>query len=315
MSFPEHRTGAPPPLVSVVMPARNRAASIARAIDSVLAQTYRNFELIVIDDGSTDSTREIAASYGSRLKLIHNPGRGVYAARNAAVAEAKGELIAFADSDDAWLPDRLAAQIPLLARPEVGLVFADTIHVAEAVKGAKPTGITSFRASPPRRGRVADALAWRNFVPTTTVLVRRSCLEEIGGFPTSARLSADYLAWFRIALRHELDFVDSPLCIYTFNPNSISFDLGRAVAARIALFSEALASESDPRARALIRRLLFNLSLHLGLAALRGRAPTTRRPFGLAARTARAAAGFKGLPWGAAFIGHQLWLRTYRMLH
>jgi glycosyltransferase involved in cell wall biosynthesis len=295
------------------MAVRDRESCVARAIGSVLAQTYPAVELIVVDDGSTDGTRAVVASFGDRLRLVAQPAAGPYAARDRGVAEARGDLIALIDSDDAWRPERLAAQVPLMSRPEVGLVFGDAVHVAAPRDDAPRTGHSSFALAPPRRGRVAGRFAWCNFVPTSTVLVRRACLEEIGGFG-GAPLSADYLAWFRISLRHELDYVDAPLADYTVHGEGISFDLGRSLAARIDLFSAELERTADPIARRLIRRLLFNLSLHLALAVPRGRAKSVPAPLALAWRTAGRAAGRKTAPWVAAFAANQLRMRARRLL-
>src|SRR5688500_13719818 len=118
-----------PPLVSVILPVYNRAGSVARTIESVLAQTHRPLELIVIDDGSTDGTREVLDRYASRMTLIEQQHGGAYVARNLALRHARGELVAFIDSDDAWLPERLAKQVPLFDREEVGLVFGDAVVV------------------------------------------------------------------------------------------------------------------------------------------------------------------------------------------
>jgi glycosyltransferase involved in cell wall biosynthesis len=299
-------------LVSVILPVRDREGSVRRAIESVLSQTYRPIELIVVDDGSTDGTRAEIERFGSDVRLIAQEGAGAYAARNRGLREARGELIAFMDSDDAWLPGKLAAQVPLMRRPQVGLVFGDTVHVSEAREGAPRTGSTSFGTSPAKRGRVAGLFAWRNFVPTCTVLVRRRCLEEQGGFSEAGTLSADYLAWFRIALRHELDYVDGPLAEYTVHPAGISFDLGKSLAARIALFSAELEEARDETTRRLLRRLLFNLSLHLAAAAIRGRAGSIEHPFRLAWRTARVA-GRRATFWAAAFAVSQTALRTRRI--
>ena len=299
----------PDPLVSVILPVYNREASIERAVGSVLAQTYRPFELIVVDDGSTDGTRRILERFGSSITVISQANSGAYGARNAGLRHARGELIAFADSDDAWLPHRLSSQVPLLRRPEVGLVFADTIHVTAARADAAPTGRTSFQVAPPRRGRVAGHFAWCNFVPTCTVLARRRCLDEIGGFPESSAVSADYLTWFRIALRHELDFVNEPLVEYTVHAHGISYDLGRAIEARITLFSAELEQTHDPR----VRRLLFNLAMSLALAALRGRARTVDHPLRLAWRTALMTARSQAALWAAAFALYQMRVRTRRL--
>jgi len=303
------------PLVSVILPVRNAEASIVRAIESVLAQTYRQFELIVVDDGSTDGTRRVVEGVARdrvrlRVRLIEQPHRGVYAARNFGARHARGELIAFIDSDDAWLPDRLSSQVPLLQREEVGLVFGDAIHLDEQGRRSK---LSCFRVAPPRRGRAASAMVRCNFVPTITVLVRRRCLEEIGGFAETLPLSADYLAWFRVALRHEIDYVDRPVAHYTVRGGSLSADLGRAVEARILLFSDHLNRTTNAGERVLLRRLLFNLSLQLALAAIRGRARNTERPLRLAWRTATSVAGLQAAPWTAAFALHQLSVRGRRL--
>jgi glycosyltransferase involved in cell wall biosynthesis len=302
------------PFVSVILAVHNRESCVARAIESVLSQTYRNVELIVVDDGSTDRTAQVAQRYGKRVRLLHQPHAGAYAARNLGLEHAGGELIAFIDSDDAWLPHRLSSQVPLMRRRQVGLVFGDTIHVTAPRDGAPRTGRTSFQVSPPSRGRVGGRFSWANFVPTCTVLVRRSCLEEIGGFSRSSLISCDYLAWYRIAQTHELDHVDEPVSEYTVHAQGISFDLGRSLAARIRLFSGELERASDDRSRRTLRRLLFNLSLHLGLAVPRGRATSVAHPLRLAWKTAWRAAGFRAGAWGTMFALHLLAARARRLL-
>jgi glycosyltransferase involved in cell wall biosynthesis len=300
------------PLVSVILAVRNRAHCVGRAIASVLAQDYAPLELIVVDDGSTDGTVDVVRSFGWRVRLITRPATGAYAARNAGMRAARGALIAFVDSDDAWLPDKLARQVPLM-RGEVALVYGDTIHVTEPRAGAPRNGGTSFGASPPHRGRAAGAFAWCNFVPTCTVLVRRSVLEAAGGFSETQPVSADYLAWFRVALRGGLDFVDAPVAEYTVHADGISADLGRSVAARLALFQAELTAAADPRTRNLLRRLVFNLSLSLALAALRGRAGSVAHPLRTAWRAASRSAGLLAAAWAAAFAARQARLRARRI--
>ncbi|HEX3579222.1 MAG TPA: glycosyltransferase, partial [Thermoanaerobaculia bacterium] len=293
----------------VVLPVYNREHAVTRAIRSVLAQTWTPLELIVIDDGSTDGTRDVLDSFGSRITIIEQPHAGAYVARNRGLRHSRGELIAFIDSDDVWLPDRLAAQIPLMQRAEVGLVFGDVVHVRP---GHDRRHVTSFQVAPPRRGRMAAQFAWCNFVPTSTVLVRRSCIEEAGGFAEDIPLSCDYLMWFRIALRHELDFVDRVVAEYALSDDSMSADLGRSIEARIQLFSGELARTSDPAARKILKRLLFNLSWSLALAAMRNRTRNVHRPFSRALSTAAPAAGLETGWWTATFAMNQIRIRRRR---
>ncbi|HEX6159423.1 MAG TPA: glycosyltransferase [Thermoanaerobaculia bacterium] len=299
------------PLISVILPVRDRAWCVARAIESVLAQTYRPFELIVIDDGSTDGTREVVASFGSAVQFLTQDHKGVYAARNEAIRHAKGELIAFIDSDDAWYPDKLALQVPLFARQEVGVVYGDTRHVT---REGQPLGRSSFDLAPPRRGHCAKGFASSVFVPMITAVVRRSCLDEIGGFPESHQLSTDMLVWFRVALRHELDYVDSPVADYTVHPGGISAELGRALAARIELFSNELARTADRPTRRLLRRILFTLALRLAIAAFRGTARDRSAASAMARRTLAAVAGIEAAYWSAAFLAHEVSVRSRRIL-
>jgi glycosyltransferase involved in cell wall biosynthesis len=313
MSLPYHRRGQDGPLVSVILAVYNREKSVARAISSVMAQTYRPLELIVVDDGSTDGTNGVVKSFGESVTLITQTHAGVYAARNLGLRHSHGELVAFIDSDDAWFPDKLAVQVPLMSKLEVGLVFADVAHVTGPYEGAQHMALTSFLVAPPRRGRVAAHFARCNFVPTCTAVVRRSCLEQTGGFSQATELSADYLAWFRIALRYEVDYVNRPLAEYTVHADGISHDLGRSLAARIALFSAELAQNNDSQARAVLRRLLYNLSLHLALAVMRGRARNVSEPLRLAWRTALGTASLEAAPWTAAFAVDQLRVRTRRL--
>ncbi|MES2753570.1 MAG: glycosyltransferase [Pseudomonadota bacterium] len=260
-------------LVSVILPVRDRAASIGRAIASVLTQDYRPFEIIVIDDGSTDATRDVVKGFGDAVQLIAQPPASAYGARNAGVRAARGALIAFIDSDDAWLPGKLSAQVALFADPAVGLVFGDVVHVSAAEVGAPRTGRTSFSVAPPPRAGESQVggFAERNYVPTSTVLVRRECLTEIGGFSEARPRSADYLAWFRIAQRHALAWLPDPVAEYTVHAAGISFDLGTSLVDRIALF-EAERAIAGPAVRPVLDRLLANLAVSLVVAKLRGRA-------------------------------------------
>jgi glycosyltransferase involved in cell wall biosynthesis len=299
------------PLVSVILPVFDRAGSVARAIESVLAQSYRPIELIVVDDGSTDGTAEILEAYRGVATILRQANGGAYAARNLALRHAAGELVAFIDSDDAWLPDKLERQVPLM-RPGIALVHGDIDIVVTPDDRATRTGMTAFKAVAPARGRVLEALARGNFVATSTALVRRSALREIGGFP-EGRLSADYLAWFRIAQAHDFDHVDAPVALYTRHQAGISHDLGRSLAARIALFRAERDRTEDQAVREVLDRLLFNLGISMALAAVRGRAATVEQPFRLARSAATGIGARRAVRWTAAFAANQVKMRAKRL--
>lgn len=223
--------------VSVVIPAYNRAATIRAAIESVLRQTWSDFELIVVDDGSTDGTAEAVGAIGDpRLRLV-SPGRnlGAAGARNAGVAAASGTWIAFQDSDDEWLPLKLEKQMAVL--PE------DTPHVA-AYCGLLTLGgfddraddRLEFRYRPdpalePARGHILPTLLSGNMVSTQTLVVRRDVFLELGGFDETLPAVEDWDFALRLARRGTLALVDEPLVHQRFSPNSLTRDLGRQLRA------------------------------------------------------------------------------------
>jgi GT2 family glycosyltransferase len=199
------------PLVSVVIPTHNRAATLVRAIRSVLAQTYPAFELLIVDDASTDDTAAHVAPYlGARVRLHRQArNRGAAATRNTGIALARGAYVALLDSDDEWLPEKLACQVALFqAGPaDLGLVYAGLWQV---VDGRPPVAV------PPRqRGRIYDELRWRNQIGTASgVMVRREVLQAVGGFDERLRACEDWDLWLRIARDYRVDAVAEPLLRY-----------------------------------------------------------------------------------------------------
>jgi glycosyltransferase involved in cell wall biosynthesis len=300
------------PLISVLLPVHNRAQWVGRAVESVLAQRYVQVELIVIDDGSTDGTPVALERFGEQLVLVQQPWRGAYAARNLGLRHAQGELIAFIDSDDRWYPDRLVQQLPLLDAPDVGLVFGNA--VLSDHRGPTPARgrFTAFQITPPRRGWVTRHFAYGNFVPTSSVLVRRRCLDELGGFPEMPPLSADYPTWFRVSLRYQLDYVPEPVFEYAVHPGGISHDLVKSLRARISLFTDLLASTTEPRAADELRRVLFHLHLLLAVACLRRDRRGTLGALAGSSRGLRGSSRRERLRWLLEFTGNQLRVRLGR---
>ena len=196
--------------VSVIMPAYNGAATIDEALRSIETQTYRDLEVIVVDDGSTDGTAAICEGR-PRLRLIAQENRGTAAARNHGIREARGELVAFLDQDDLWAPERLAAEVPVLdAEPEVGLVFSNFEHFGE--KAERP-GVRFDDAKVLRKiagDRAFASLFKKNLVHPATVLVRRVCLDAVGHFDESLYFE-DYDLWLRLARRYPIRYVPAPL--------------------------------------------------------------------------------------------------------
>ncbi len=230
-----------PGLVSVVIPAYNRAYILPRAIQSVLAQSYRRVEILVADDGSADGTRELTEAYGAPVRYLRQPNAGVSAARNLALRHARGEFIALLDSDDWWREWKLQAQVALLrALPQVGMVWTDMCAVDDAghvlherylrtmyhahrqvciEKVCESSGLLSGLAAelPPEvagaayyLGDLAAHMMLGNLVHTSTVLVRRERLAKTGGFDESLRIAGeDYDFHLRTCLAGPVAFIDA----------------------------------------------------------------------------------------------------------
>jgi glycosyltransferase involved in cell wall biosynthesis len=212
------------PRVTAVIPTYNAAPFIRRTVESVLAQSYKDFELIVVDDGSSDATAGIVAGFGDRVRLIIQPNRGVSAARNRAIAEARGDLIAFLDHDDIWYPEKLEQQVHLMdTRPEVGLVYANANFIDESDRR-----MWTYLARPRlHRGTVLGPLFLDCFVPLLTVVVRAKLLADIGPFVTRWSIAEDYDLFLRAAEHSELDYVDQVLAGYRIHRGNLSRDFSR----------------------------------------------------------------------------------------
>jgi glycosyltransferase involved in cell wall biosynthesis len=201
------------PKVSVVIPAFNSAGTIARAIDSVLAQDVPEMEIIVIDDGSTDETPSILDGYGKRITAIRQVNQGVAAARNRGIDAAQGEFIAFLDSDDEWYPKKLKKQMLLMEEnPGVGLVSSSAKYVDES-------GIILQFGSADFKGRVTDVLLFENVIVTSSVVVRKACLQLIRPY-FRHHLSGggagveDWDLWLRLSARCDFIVGAEPLVVY-----------------------------------------------------------------------------------------------------
>jgi glycosyltransferase involved in cell wall biosynthesis len=193
----------------VIVPAYNAATTVGMAVDSVLAQTYGDFELLVIDDGSTDSTsQEVRSRDDDRLRCVETENHGVARARNHGLDLSSGEFVAFLDADDAWLPTKLERQLDLMIeRPTVGLCFTSAEVVDGEVRRIGEDSALSFRDYTQAlliRGNVVAGSA-------SAAMVRRSLLETTGGFDPQLSQCADWDLWLRLSLEAELDAIGEPL--------------------------------------------------------------------------------------------------------
>src|SRR5690606_1176147 len=160
------------PLVSVITPTYNRADFIGEAVESVLAQTYPNFELVIIDDGSTDNTRDILEPYlkDSRIRLFHQQNQGQSVARNRGLEEATGEFICFLDSDNAWFPEKLEKSLKAFDHnPESDVVYGDFVVIDEQGRELGENRMTRHS------GRITPQLIHDNFVSMNTTMARKQC--------------------------------------------------------------------------------------------------------------------------------------------
>lgn len=212
------------PLVSVIIPTYNRANLLKHAVDSVLTQTYPYFEIIIIDDGSTDHTSDVVAQKKDpRIRYEQQSASGLpAAARNHGIRIARGAFIAFLDSDDLWLPNKLERQIALAqSHPDVGLFYgiAETFG-SESSESTVP--VTMMRS-----GTIFEDLLFFNFIPTLTALIPRSVFDVVGVFEERPEFKAieDYDLWLRIAQRYTVLRSDKVLARYRKHPITLMMNL------------------------------------------------------------------------------------------
>jgi glycosyltransferase involved in cell wall biosynthesis len=211
----------PSPLVSVIIPTFNRAWSIQRAVDSVLSQDYKEIELIVVDDGSSDATPDILPRYGNSVKAIRQSNAGVSAARNRGIKEASGGLIAFLDSDDYWLPGKLSTQVDFfLSHPAALICQTEEIWIKNG-----------RRMNPKKRHRKPSGMIFSQslhlcLISPSAVMIRKELFDETGLFDETLPACEDYDLWLRVTCRHPVYLIDIPLIVKTGgHPGQLSVSL------------------------------------------------------------------------------------------
>jgi glycosyltransferase involved in cell wall biosynthesis len=209
--------------VSVIIPTYNRANLIAETIESVLRQTLEDREVIVVDDGSTDKTAQEVEKFADRIIHVRQPNSGAAKARKTGIRMARGEYIAFLDSDDLWLPEKLELQYQAVVQsPLQGLNFTDVMWFTDS-----EVMIPSLRDKYQlHTGEVFEKLLFDNWIATSSVLVRKECLEEAGGFDEDPRVVyvEDWNLWIRLARRHQFGMVDKVLVKRRYHPNRLGLE-------------------------------------------------------------------------------------------
>lgn len=206
-------------LVSVVIATYNMAQYLGAAVDSILAQTWKKLEVIVVDDGSTDNTAEVMSAYqdDKRIKYIQNENQGQPKAKNCGIQNTAGDFIAFCDADDLWEPYKLEHQIPLFDNPNVGVVYSDISNIDEFNNRYEKPRQHVFH-----RGKITNNIIMYNFIPFGSSVFRRSCIEKNGIFDENFRMGIDWDLWLRYSVDWEFDYTDARTYIYRVWPGQMS---------------------------------------------------------------------------------------------
>ena len=209
----------PDPLVSIITPVYNGEQYLSEAIESALAQTYKYFELLIVNDGSTDNSASIIKPFlkDSRVIYIEQKNAGVAAARNTAIKQARGKYIGFLDQDDLWLSNKLEVQIVSLEQNEsVALVHSklDCIDMqSNKIDYDWDTEVSGY---------CFDTIFKKNRIAVLTVLIRKTIIDEIGLFNEQLSGTDDYEMWLRVTLKYPISYIDQSLAFYRFHDNNIS---------------------------------------------------------------------------------------------
>jgi glycosyltransferase involved in cell wall biosynthesis len=208
------------PLVSVVIPTFNRKHIVGKAIESAINQTYKHIEIIVVDDGSSDGSAEFIAGYGSAVKYIFKENGGVSSARNLGIRKSIGEFVAFLDSDDVWLPDKLEKQIHFFEKnPDFGMVLCDCYYMDSSSKISERS---MRRNCLPRDGHILNDVFMSPSLIPSSVLVKKAVLDDIGCFDEDMKTAEDLDLHLKIAVNYKIGLISEPLFNYMVGHDGLS---------------------------------------------------------------------------------------------
>src|SRR3989338_4904135 len=250
------------PIVSVVIPTYHRAHLIRKAIQSILNQTYQDLEIIVVDDCSGDNTEEVVKSLNDeRIRYIrHEKNKGAPAARNTGIKAAKGEYIAFQDSYDEWLPQKLEKQMKVFENEpqKVGVVYTGFFRIEKSKKEYIP-----YSWVIQKEGDIHKELLKGSFITTPSIVTRKICFENAGMFDERLPRLQDWELVIRFSKYYDFKFIDEPLLTSTFMSDSISADKDARIKALQLILSKHLNEFADDRK--LLSKYYFGIGVHLCL--------------------------------------------------
>ena len=281
------------PTVSVVIPTYNRAAFLKEAIESVLAQTYQAWELIVIDDGSTDTTRETVEAYvkrDPRVRYLYQSNQGLPKTRARSLEFVRGQYVAFLDGDDLFLPEKLACQVEFLdAHPDVGMVYSYVDFVDRRKR---------YRKTFPEQPAVTfEELLDRNTIQSHAVLVRKACFDRVGSFRGDLKKSDDYEMWLRIAKVFSIAFLPKRVALYRWHEANMSYDRTGRYQAVMTIYHGLLANGLSKSARRRVISRCAQLTYRRAVALLDGGDYGNAAKYFLTAVSYHPLVGLK-IPWG-----------------
>lgn len=223
------------PLVSIIVPAYNAERYLRETLESALAQTHSDTEVIVVNDGSSDGTPDILRAYGAKLQVVDQQNRGLAAARNAGAAIARGEWLAFLDADDLWVPSKLEVQLEEAG--DCALVYSDRLNIGH--RGSFPELQSTIEEM--FDGDVFERLlTYGNVLTASSVIVRTDVYRSLGGFEESLPAAEDWDLWIRVAERHRIKLCRLPLVHYRMHAESLSGNPMKMWSSRLSVLSRAL---------------------------------------------------------------------------
>lgn len=236
------------PTVSVIIATYNRAHYICDAIDSVLAQTYKDYEIIVVDDGSTDNTKEMLDKYNGKIRYTYQANSGVSAARNLGVNLSKGQYLAFLDSDDMWLPEKLEKQMEAIKEDGVGLV-----HTSKYMVDSNGNFTGDIRPLYPAKN-IYDLINNHNIC--MSVLAKKDLVIKAGMFDEGISGSEDKDLWIRMAKLSKITFLKEPLIKYRVHPDNTCNDSEKLYDGHVKTFNKLLKDNSIKLDKTLLKKRL-----------------------------------------------------------